>query len=97
VKKRSGALQSFNKDKLLISIARATDHKENTSQIASDLTQNVIRNLLKNKPLAKILSTKDISNVTSLALKRYDPTSAIKYLSFVNPNQSNKDSKKILT
>lgn len=96
VKKRSGALQSFQRDKLLISIARSIDHKNNSSQAASSLAENVLRNLLKNKPVDKIITSSDISNVTSLALKRYDPSSSIKYLSFQRPYQSAKDIKKLL-
>jgi transcriptional repressor NrdR len=96
VKKRSGGLQSFSRDKLLISIAKAVEHKKTPSQAASELTQTVLRHLLKNKPLPKIISTQNISDMTSLVLKRYDPASAIKYLSYQNPNQSAKDIAKSL-
>lgn len=95
VKKRSGALKSFERDKLLISIAKAIDHKKNPSQSASFLTNNVLVLLLKDKPINKILSTQDISNMTFLSLRRYDPASAIKYLSF-QKQQSAKDIKKML-
>lgn len=95
VKKRSGALQSFERDKLLVSIAKAIDHKKNPSQSASFLTNNVMVLLLKNKPINKIMSTQDISNMTFLSLKRYDPASAIKYLSF-QKQQSAKDIKRML-
>lgn len=96
VKKRSGALESFQRDKLLISIAKAIEHRKNNSQAASELTKNALQILLKDKPLSKKLETKNISDATSLVLKRYDAASAIKYLSYQNPTQSIRAIKKML-
>lgn len=91
VKKRSGALESFQRDKLLISIARAIEHKPNTSQAASHLVQNVIQAILKTRPMPKILSSKDISHMTNLVLKRYDAASSVRYLSFQAPTSTKRD------
>ena len=96
VKKRSGALEAFQRDKLLISIARAIDHRKNPAQAASDLTKTILNQLLKPTDLSKTLSTADISRVTSLALKRYDAASSIRYLSFQSPTHMPRDIKKML-
>ncbi len=91
VKKRSEAVQAFQRDKLLLSIARSVDHKKKSSQAASQLTDTVISNLLADKPVKPIISSTDISHVTSLVLKRYDAASAIRYLSFQSPTSTKRD------
>jgi transcriptional repressor NrdR len=91
VKKRSGRLQAFQRDKLLLSIAKSLEHRNNSSQAASELTNVVISDLLKKKPVETIISTIDISHVASLVLKRYDAASAIKYLSFQAPTSTARD------
>lgn len=96
VKKRSGALESFQRDKLLLSVAKAIDHKKNSPQAAGNLTQTIIKKLLNNKAMLQKLNSVDISSVTSLVLKRYDAASSIKYLSFQSPTQGERDIKRML-
>lgn len=96
VKKRSGALEEFQRDKILISIARSIEHRKNISQAASELTNSVLTQLLINKPVSTIISTEDISHMTSIVLKRYDAVSAIKYLSYQAPTGSPKDVRSML-
>lgn len=96
VTKRSGALESFQRDKLLISIARAIDHRQNAPQAASHLTQTVIEQLLKTKPIAKTVLSKNISQTTSIVLKHYDAASSIKYMSYYAPMQSRQDLRHLL-
>jgi transcriptional repressor NrdR len=91
VKKRSGALQGFQRDKLLLSVARSIEHRRNASQSASELTNTIISLLLKHKPVVTTISSKDISQTTSLVLKRYDAASAIRYLSFQTPTSTKRD------
>ncbi len=91
VKKRSGGLEAFQRDKLLLSISHALEHKRKTSQAASQLTDTVISRLLYKKPLNPILLSSEISHMTSSVLKRYDAVSAIKYLSFQSPTSTKRD------
>jgi transcriptional regulator NrdR family protein len=96
VKKRSGALEEFQRDKILISIARSIEHRKNISQAASELTNSVLTQLLITKPVSTIISTEDISHMTSIVLKRYDAVSAIKYLSYQAPTGTPKDVRSML-
>lgn len=96
VKKRSGALESFQRDKLLISVARSIDHRQNTSQSASYLTRNIIQKILNSRPLPKIIETKYISHMTSLVLKRYDAASSVRYLSYQAPTATKRDVRDML-
>jgi transcriptional repressor NrdR len=96
VKKQSGALEGFQRDKIIISIAKATDHRQNSPQTASFLTNNVLQKLLK-KPLNdKIITTIDISNMVNFVLKHYDAGSAVRYSSFKQPTKATKDIRNIL-
>ncbi|MEZ6330556.1 MAG: ATP cone domain-containing protein [Candidatus Saccharimonadales bacterium] len=96
VKKRSGALQAFQKDKLLLSIAKATEHRQGSTQAASELTTTIISRILKQKPIQTTILSKDISSVASLVLKHYDAASAVKYLSFQAPTNLSRDIRKML-
>lgn len=96
VKKRSGTLQAFQRDKLLLSIAKSLEHRQNPSQTASELTEIVIADFLRRKPVQPIILTTDISHATSLVLKRYDAASAIKYLSFQSPSSTTRDVRSML-
>lgn len=96
VKKRSGALEEFQRDKILLSIARSIEHRKNIHQAASDLTNSVLSQLLVKKPVPTIISTEDISHVTSIVLKRYDAVSSIKYLSYQTPTGSPRDVRRML-
>lgn len=96
VKKRSGALQGFQRDKLIISIAKAIDHRQNSSQTVSDLTKTIVNKLLKGNKNNKIISTQDISHMASLVLKRYDAAGSIRYLSYQSPTQGKRDISKML-
>ena len=91
VKKRSGSLEAFQRDKLLLSVSHAIEHKKKTSQAASQLTDTIISNLLRKKPINPIILSSEISHMTSLVLKRYDAVSAIKYLSFKSPTSTKRD------
>ena len=96
VKKRSGELQAFQRDKLLISIAKAIEHKHDAANAASHLTTTVVHKLINSIAATSLLSTKDISHMTSTVLKRYDAASAIKYLSFQSPTATSRDVKSML-
>lgn len=96
VKKRSGALQAFHRDKLLISIFKSIEHKKKASTDAGHLTQTVIQNLLKSANIGSFISTSDISRMTSLVLKRYDAASSIRYLSYQEPMSTSRDVKRKL-
>ena len=96
VKKRSGALQGFQRDKLLLSIARAIEHRQNSSQAASELTNSILSHLLRQTAADKTILTSDISHMASLVLKRYDAVSAIKYQSYSSPSSTKRDVRDML-
>lgn len=82
VKKRSGALEYFERDKLYLSIYRSCEHIPGAVSTATDLTQTVIARLMRKKPMSPIISSFDIAATTSEVLKRYNAAANIKYLSF---------------
>ena len=90
VEKRSGALEPFYRDKLLLSLALSLNHRTQALRAASELCSTVISKLLKNVSTDRNISTTDISYMAILVLKRFDATSAIKYQSFLNPATSAK-------
>ena len=96
VKKRSGASESFSRDKLLISIAKSTDHRQHANQAASELTTTIIYLLKKKHIPFNTISSQDISQMANLVLKRYDAASAVRYLSFQKPMRDAKDIKSAL-
>jgi transcriptional repressor NrdR len=71
----------FSKAKLVLSLVRACDHRQDES--AYWLAETVEQKLIQahaNK--AGPITTEDIKNFTLLALKRYDAQAFIKYLSY---------------
>ena len=96
VKKRSGASESFSRDKLLISVAKSTDHRQHSNQTASELTTTIISELKKKHIPFNAISSQDISQMANLVLKRYDAASAVRYLSFQKPLRDAKDIKSAL-
>lgn len=81
VTKNSGKIEPFYKDKILISIYRSLDHLQQAPLKASALTDTVVAKLQTNKP-GPSLSTKDIVQVVTSVLKRFDAAGAIKYQSY---------------
>jgi transcriptional repressor NrdR len=74
--------QPFCRDKLFLSIYQAVNYSGNDAvNTANHLTQTIVNALLKPKPLAPLISAKDIYLTAVSILKRYDAVAAIRYAS----------------
>lgn len=83
VKTESGEINSFSRDKLFLSIHRAVGHRDDALNSATELTDTVISTLIrKNQPNKGLVTTKDISNISHLTIKRYDNLAAHTYLAY---------------
>lgn len=82
VMKRSGALESYSRAKLLRSLLLTTDHLED-ADAALALADTIETNVLSSLPAdAKSVSSATISDAAQAVLKRYDARSYVKYLSY---------------
>lgn len=95
VQKRSGDLEPLSEAKLMISLYRALDHQNNAPEVALDLSQTIIKSVLKftNGPL---VPSSAISHEVIIVLKRFDAAAAIRYKSFQSPMTSKRDIRKTL-
>ena len=82
VKKRSGRIENFQRDKLFLSIYRSCDHINNSTRVSSQLTSTVIARLFAKKPMSPIVGAIAISKVCSQVLKAYNAAASVRYLSF---------------
>jgi transcriptional regulator NrdR family protein len=78
VKNKSGALQPFWRDKLLISIHSSLTHRKAVLKDASGLTDTIIDELLT---IARngVLETTQIKEAAHLILKRFDTAASVYY------------------
>ena len=74
---RHKKLQAFSRDKLLLSIIEALKHRQDALDEAIELTETIIRNLLKTGEAS--IPAYAITAETILVLKRFDPTAASVY------------------
>ena len=87
----------FLRDGLFLSIYQALPGTDkNTVNIASHLTQTIINNLLKPKPLKPLIDISDIYAAASRVLKRYDSATAIRYASLRVAMPTTNDVKRFL-
>lgn len=82
VEKKSGPYQPFSRDKIFMSIYKATDHLPNSTIIASNLTATVLRHLISQAPLNPVISSGTITKIVATVLQRYNAASAVRYMSF---------------
>jgi len=82
VQKKNGSFEPFHRDKLFLSILKATDHLPKTTELAGSLTATVLRHIIKRTPLDVVVSSRVIAKEVSQVLKRYDAAAAVRYLSF---------------
>lgn len=98
VEKKNGSFQPFYRDKIFLSVFKATDHLPNNTLIAHDLTATVLRHIIKQTPLDVVVSSQTIAKEISRVLKRYNAAAAVRYLSFQTnlqlPNDVRKTFKK---
>ena len=89
VRKKSGSLEPFYTSKLLISIYKALDHRNNAQNDAYVLMQTICAQLL---PVAnKEVLTIAVAEQTIIALKHFDPVGAVKYQSTQTPLMNKRD------
>ncbi len=74
---RHKRLQSFSRDKLLLSINEALKHREDALQEAVELTDTVIKNLLRLSEAT--IPSYAIRSKTIVVLERFDATAASVY------------------
>jgi transcriptional regulator NrdR family protein len=82
IMKKNGDLQTFNRDKLFVSIAKSLDHLPQNIDIATHLTETILRRAIKSKPLNPTLRSEHLASTAISVLKNYDAAAAIKYNSF---------------
>lgn len=95
VQKRSGGLEPLSEAKLMISLYRALEHHENAPEMALELSQTVIKSVLR-FTTEPIVPSSAIAHQVIIVLKRFDAAAAIRYKSFQDPLQSKRDIRKAL-
>lgn len=95
VQKRSGDLEPLSEAKLMISLYRALEHHENAPDMAFELSQTVIRSVLRFAN-GSLIPSSAIAFEVITALKNFDAAAAIRYQSFQDPLQSKRDIRKAL-
>lgn len=71
--------EAFCKEKLFISIYKAVEHLANAPVAASHLTDTVINAILKIKPRDAIVTSTEVIQAATKALKRFNTAAAVKY------------------
>lgn len=96
VLKRSGLLEPLSEAKLMISLYRALQHHENAPEVALELSQAVIKSVLRftTEPL---VPSSAIAAQVVIVLKRFDAAAAIRYQSYQDPLQTRRDIRKALS
>jgi transcriptional regulator NrdR family protein len=82
VAKRNSKIEPFVRDKLFLSIYRSVDHLDKPVFVSTHLTNNVLRHILKLKPLNPVVSSANIADITAKVLKNYNAAASVRYLSF---------------
>lgn len=95
VLKRSGILEPLSEAKLMVSLYKALEHHENAPDVALELSQAVINATLR-FATEPIVPSSAIAHQVIIVLKRFDAAAAIRYKSFQDPLQSNRDIRKAL-
>jgi transcriptional repressor NrdR len=95
VQKRSGDLEPLSEAKLMISLYKALEHHKNAPDMAFELTQTVIKSVMRFTSEPLIPSSAIAFEVVS-TLKNFDAAAAIRYQSFQDPLQSKRDIRKAL-
>jgi len=95
VLKRSGTLEPLSEAKLMISLYRALEHRENAPKVALELSQAVIKSVLK-FATEPIVPTSALAAQVVIVLGRFDAAAAIRYKSYQDPLQTKRDIRKAL-
>ena len=82
VKKRSGTIEHFERDKLFISIYRSIDHLPDAIKLSRELSDTILGKLFSKKPMSPIIESSTIAKLTANTLKAYNAAASVRYLSF---------------
>jgi transcriptional repressor NrdR len=96
VKKRSGIVENFSRDKLYLSVVKACDHLPSPSVLSTELTRTAIGRLFAKKPMSPIIESALISTMVAQVLKNYNAAASVKYLSFQTTMSSTNDVRRTL-
>jgi len=79
----------------MISLYRALEHRENAPEVALELSQAVIKSVLK-FATEPIVPTSALAAQAVIVLGRFDAAAAIRYKSYQDPLQTKRDIRKAL-
>jgi transcriptional repressor NrdR len=78
-----GKLESFSREKLLISLYKSLAHRPNATQEASHLVDTIMGQLRSSKAASEaVLPFRNVRDTALLALERFDPLAAAQYLAY---------------
>lgn len=95
VSKKNGAIEPFYRDKVFLGIFKAVDHLDNSANIATALTNTVLRHIHKHKTSA-VISSEQITMLCARVIKRYDAAAGVRYLSYKSPTKLANDVRRLL-
>lgn len=78
IKRPSGPLRPFNRDKLLLSVYNSLGHRSKGLEDASGLTDTIISKL-SSLAVNGILTSKQIAQTVQVALNRFDKAASVHY------------------
>lgn len=81
IQKSSGALEPFQRDKLLISIYACLKHRKSAIPDATALTDTIIHLLIPKMKAGK-LQANDIISTSSKTIARFDESASVSYLAY---------------
>lgn len=81
VRQKTGGIQPFDRDRLLISVYRAVGHRERPISDASALTATIAAELVHNTAGAAV-NLADITETALQVLKRFDSAAAVQYAAY---------------
>ncbi|MEK7059984.1 MAG: hypothetical protein AAB971_04490 [Patescibacteria group bacterium] len=81
VRGADGALQAFNRDKLLLSLYKSCEHRQTALEDARALTNTII-NKLRSQAKDGVIGRSTIVQVSQVALNRFDVVASVHYQAF---------------
>lgn len=81
VRRKSGALQPFSRDKLLISLLKSLEHRKTALNDAAGLVETIIGKLYSQVSNGT-LESRQIAQISLVALNRFDAAAATHYQAF---------------
>lgn len=82
VRGKSGKLNPFSRDKLLLSLHKSCSHRKAAVKDAAGLTDTIIRKLSGQHVADGTVNARDITQVAQVTLNRFDKTASVHYAAF---------------